>query len=97
MSDNKNLAIQSLKGIAALVVVLSHTFSMVNNTVIASLHNTWVHLFFDGQCAVIVFFAITGFFSYKDRNINIKEFTRTYWTGIIRKFIRLTSVRRIYV
>lgn len=62
MSREVNLSIQGLKGVAALVVFFSHSLWMYDLNLVAMLSSTPWHIFWDGQCAVMIFFAISGFF-----------------------------------
>lgn len=79
---NKN--IQSLKGIAALIVFFSHGLNMYKCEWVATLLNKPIHLLYDGQCAVILFFVISGFFYYK------MEFNwRNYLNGLKKKIKRI--------
>lgn len=74
-----------MKGLAAIVVFLSHTLLFHHNEIIESIAKTPFHLFFDGQCAVMVFFVLSGYFYCKDKPLTIP----VYLTGIRRKLIRL--------
>lgn len=65
MKNQLNLNIQGLKGIAAIVVFLSHALNMYKISWVQNFMDTPVHLFFDGQCSVIIFLTISGFFYYK--------------------------------
>ena len=65
MHKKLSLGIQSLKGIAAIMVFLSHSLHQFPNKTIETLHDSCLHFFFDGQIAVIIFMAISGFFYYK--------------------------------
>lgn len=78
-------SIQSLKGIAALVVFLSHSIGFYEDSRVTTFYTTPFHLVTDGQCAVMLFFAITGFLTYrKDKSIT----EHTYINGIKRKCLR---------
>lgn len=80
-----NLSVQGLKGLAALVVFLSHSLLFYKNETISFLQSSPLHLFFDGQCSVVIFFAISGFFYYKR-----VPFTKAkYFKGITRKIIKI--------
>jgi hypothetical protein len=79
----KNLSLQSLKGLAALVVMVGHVLNAVNPNIyplISTVKSGPLGLFLDGQCAVMVFFAITGFFYYKPMNYG-REFINNYKGG----------------
>ena len=56
----RNSSIQSLRGICAIVVFLSHSLCMFKSTFVTYLMESPMHLFFDGKCAVYIFFAISG-------------------------------------
>ena len=77
--------VQSLKGIAALMVFMSHSIGFYKSSEVEAFYTTPLHLFTDGQCAVMLFFAITGFLTYRENDINRKVYVR----GIVRKFSRL--------
>lgn len=75
MHKKLSLGIQSLKGIAAIMVFLSHSLHQFPNKTIETLHDSCLHFFFDGQIAVIIFMAISGFFYYKpNEKINFKGY-----------------------
>lgn len=69
----KNLSIQGLRGIAALMVFLSHALCFPNYQISGIQHSPW-HLFFDGQIAVMIFIAISGFFYYKQLTPSLKTY-----------------------
>lgn len=71
---NKNLSIQGLRGIAALIVFFSHALCFPNSDVIIKLKDSPLHLFFDGQIAVMIFIAISGFFYYKTSGPSLKTY-----------------------
>ena len=51
----RNSSIQSLRGICAIVVFLSHSLCMFKSTFVTYLMESPMHLFFDGKCAVYIF------------------------------------------
>ena len=81
----RNDSIQNLRGISAMMVFFSHALMMYRNEAINSLYHSPFHFFFDGSVAVYVFFAISGFFYYKDTNYS----TRNYVKGIGRKIKKI--------
>lgn len=81
----KNYSIQSLKGICALIVFFSHALNFPNIPVVQSLMHSPIHVFFDGQIAVIVFIVISGFFYQK----SLKFSFGSYWIGIKKKIFRI--------
>lgn len=83
----KNNNIQVLRVICALVVFSGHALGMMKNPVFEGLCNGPFHLFFDGQSAVFVFFAISGFFYYKE---SYQEPFRWYYLSLLkRKIIKI--------
>lgn len=80
-----NSGIQLLKFIAAVMVFNSHAFDTCPNEIIGYLHKSPFHLFFDGQVAVVIFFVVSGFFSYKEGVVT----WRGYINGIWRKVCRI--------
>lgn len=81
----KNSSIQSLRGICAIVVFLSHSLCMFKSTFVTYLMESPMHLFFDGKCAVYIFFAISGIYYYKKERLQRK----TYLNGILKKCIKI--------
>lgn len=83
--QEKNYSIQALRAVAAMMVFLSHSLMMINNSTIEWLHGTPLHFFFDGQCAVVFFMVLSGFFYYKS-----EQFTfRKYANGIKKKVLKI--------
>lgn len=85
-TNNKsyNLSIQGLKGIAALVVFFSHSLNIIQNNFVQEIGKTPLHLFFDGQCSVILFFVISGFFYYREKVIDKTNYIKLIKKKIIR-------------
>lgn len=81
----KNQSIQALRAIAAVMVFLSHSLMMIKNGAIASLHASPLHFFFDGQCAVVFFMVLSGFFYYHLESFTIKKYIK----GFKRKIVRI--------
>ena len=86
MSREVNLSIQGLKGVAGLVVFFSHSLWMYDLNLVAMLSSTPWHIFWDGQCAVMIFFAISGFFYAHNELFSFNNYIR----GLVKK------VKRIY-
>ena len=84
-SKSYNLSIQGLKGLSALVVFLSHGLNIIQNNVIQEIGRSPFHILFDGQCSVIIFFVISGFFYYRESPIDSKGYIKL----IKKKFIRI--------
>ena len=61
----RNNGIQILKGVAALMVFFSHALNMRNISFVCQFQESPLHLLWDGQCAVILFMVISGFFYFK--------------------------------
>ena len=70
-------SIQGLKGIAALMVYFSHALCM-SISPLNHLNDTPLHIFYDGQIAVVIFIVISGFFYYKK---DLKPSLLTYMGG----------------
>lgn len=87
MKTTKSLAIQSLKGLCAIVVLLGHVTGAVNDEWVNVFCHSAFNVFRDGTSAVLIFFAITGFFHY--RKTDNAEFLNTYKGGVIRKLCKL--------
>lgn len=68
----KNKGIQILRALCAIQVFLSHTLNVYQESIGSKLINTPLHFFFDGQCAVIVFFVLSGFLYYNERQLTYK-------------------------
>ena len=71
---SRNESIQTLRAIAAFVVFLGHAIGMVDNPILLHLKSTPFHFFFDGQCAVLLFFTITGYYSCKKQSFCLKNY-----------------------
>ena len=69
-----NRGIHHLRGICAIIVYLGHVLGMMPNIIFEKTQPTIWHILYDGQCAVYVFFAITGFFLYSENAISVKSF-----------------------
>ena len=82
---NYSASIQSLKGIAAIVVFLSHALGMCICEEVSQIRATFLNIFFDGQCAVVIFFCLTGYFSYREEKINAK----LYFQNVAKKAVRI--------
>ena len=82
-------SLDSLRGIAALIVVFHHLDNTLDPDGTNALLEHWVHetplrLLIDGRCAVMLFFVLSGF----ALSISIgKKFN--YWTYFVRRVCRL--------
>ena len=94
MKNQLNLNIQGLKGIAAIVVFLSHALNMYKIPWVQNLMDTPMHLFFDGQCSVIVFLTISGFFYYKAGMS--KALDIHYMEGLKKNNKNLSAIYNLY-
>ena len=83
---NINIPVQCLKGVACLMVFFSHSLNAIKSETITTLNNTPFHFLYDGQCAVVLFFVISGFFYYTTKPFTVSD----YFRKIIRK------VKKIY-
>lgn len=80
-----SVSLQSLKGLAAIIVFMGHALGMYHNEYVASYKSTAFNILSDGQCSVAIFFCLTGFFSYREQQLNLKS----YVNSIRRKAIRI--------
>ena len=84
--NNERLpSLQSLKGMAALMVFFSHALGMCRSEYISAFRGTCLNFFVDGQCAVVLFLCLTGFFTYKEKELNVPS----YKTQVLKKAIRI--------
>lgn len=90
----KNKGIQILRAICAVQVLLPHSLNVYQTSIGVKFINTPFHFFFDGQCAVIIFFVLSGFLYYNEKPLTIKSYTRKilskslhifppYWVSLI--------------
>lgn len=87
---NRNINIQFLRVICAIIVYAGHSLGMMHNYVFDGLKDTPLHFFFDGQSAVFVFFAISGFFYYKsDKHQSMGDFGSYYLNHLGKKIIKI--------
>lgn len=81
----RNLSIQGLRGIAAIIVFFSHTLLFLNIPQILPIKNSFFHIFFDGQISVMVFIAMSGFFYMKSDSFSFYS----YFSVVKKKTIRI--------
>ena len=67
------------------MVFFSHSLNMPESPVIHKMAHSPLHIFFDGQVAVIVFIVISGFFYQKDQRLS----TPVYLSGVKKKLLRV--------
>ena len=84
VAKQKNSSIQALRAVAAMIVFLSHSLMMIKSDTILLLHDTPLHFLFDGQCAVIFFMVLSGFFYYKVEAFALKRYPHGLWKKIVR-------------
>lgn len=88
----KNYEIQSIRGIAALMVFFSHAFGSMHNPIYIcgiNLNETPFRILWGGECAVVVFFFLSGYFTWhsiKELNLNI------YLNYLVKRLVRLYPV-----
>ena len=82
---DKNVGIQYLRAICALVVYFSHYVMAINNPVINAFRLTRWSFIVDGSIAVCIFFVLSGFFYYNNRGFEIGK----YLKGVKRKTFRI--------
>lgn len=83
--QKRNLNIQCLRGICALVVFFSHALNIYNISWVQDLMSTPWHFFFDGQWAVVVFFALSGYYYYTERELTFSS----YLKGLKKKALKI--------
>lgn len=84
MSTEKNLTIQALRALAGMMVFLSHSLMMIKSDTIEWLHGTPLHFFFDGQCAVVFFMVLSGYFYYKSERWMLEKYAKGVWKKVVR-------------
>ena len=85
MKKELNIGLQSLKGIAAISVFLYHALMQYPSELISGMYHSGARLFFDGESAVLIFMALSGFFYYKDNSLSINDLGG----GILKKLFRI--------
>ncbi|MDU7947255.1 MAG: acyltransferase [Clostridium sp.] len=92
----KNREIQGLRGLCVLMVFFSHSFGIIPFVIrignidlsISPFRSLW-----DGQIAVVIFFILSGYFSYATFfNINGTSFFKKYINFIIKRMLRLYPI-----
>lgn len=74
----KNKNIQALRGICALMVFFSHSLHVYDSSVVTFLHNSVLHIFFDGEIAVCVFFVLSGYFYFKEDSFSFIKYKNAF-------------------
>lgn len=92
MKKELNIGLQSLKGIAAISVFLYHALMQYPSELISGLYHSGARLFFDGESAVLIFMALSGFFYYKDKDFTLNDL----WEGILKKIFRICAIYYCY-
>lgn len=72
----KNLNIQGLRAIFAMMVFWGHAFGALKTSWYEPLYHTPVHLFWDGAISVVCFFVLSGWFYYNVGGGNITSYVR---------------------
>lgn len=94
IKSRKNDGIQILRALCAIQVFFSHTLNVYQSSLGSKIINTPLHFFFDGQCAVIIFFVLSGFLYYNDKKLTLKLYIKkilskslhifpSYWISLI--------------
>lgn len=81
----KNNGVEIIRGICAIQVFLSHILCVQKSSLIENMQQSPFHFLFDGQCAVIVFFVLSGFFYYSKKELN----WQIYYQKIKRKSLHI--------
>lgn len=79
----RNNTIQALRGIACIIVFLSHAFGMMPTLKYGF---TFLHLFYDGKIAVDLFFVLSGYYICKSMPIFS---INNYLSYLVKKFLHL--------
>ena len=86
MIMKKNLNIQALRGVCAIMVFLSHSMHVYNCEIVHTLDRTPLRLLYAGEVAVSIFFVLSGFFYYnKSSGFSLRQYINT----IIKKTKRI--------
>lgn len=91
----KNLQLQSLKGIAAVIVYCSHSFNQFPTDVTHWFRDTGLNFIYDGQLSVMFFMLLSGYFYFKERPV-ILNFKNYMW-GVKRKVFRIYPVHIVTI
>lgn len=82
----KHTGIQGvIRGGCALQVFLSHALNIYHADWVEWLNHTPLCFFIDGNCAVVVFFVLSGYFYYKEKVLSVGE----YLNGIRKKCLHI--------
>ena len=76
IKSRKNDGIQILRALCAIQVFFPHTLNVYQSSLGSKIINTPLHFFFDGQCAVIIFFVLSGFLYYNDKKLTLKLYIK---------------------
>lgn len=87
-AKNKNIGIQYLRAICAIIVYFSHYFKAVDWAPINAFRLTRWSFIVDGAIAVAIFFTISGFFYYNTRQLTMSS----YFKGLERKALHIYPV-----
>lgn len=86
--DGRNSTVQGLRGLACMMVFLSHAFGMIPEETKRGILFHWqpLHIFYDGKIAVGIFWILSGYFIQK----SMSTFSlNKYGTYLIKRFSRL--------
>lgn len=90
----KNLNIQALRGVCAIMVFLSHSMHVYNCEIVHTLDRTPLRLLYAGEVAVSIFFVLSGFFYYnKSSDFSLRQYINT----IIKKTKRIYPPHIIFL
>lgn len=84
-SGTRNANIQGLRGLCALVVFFGHVLCVYNMPFILNNMNKPIHLLWDGSCAVVVFFTLSGFFYFNFLENTPKQLLHS----LINRYLRI--------
>lgn len=84
----RNNTVQGLRGLACIMVFLSHAFGMIPEEIRRGILFNWqpLHIFYDGRIAVGIFWILSGYFIQKSMSVfSVKK----YATYLVKRFLRL--------
>lgn len=84
----RNNTVQGLRGLACIMVFLSHAFGMIPEEIKRGILFHWqpLHIFYDGKIAVGIFWILSGYFIQKSMSVfSVKR----YATYLVKRFSRL--------
>ena len=84
MEKKLNLNIQGLRGVCALMVFSGHAFGVYALPWLTAISDTPFYLPWDGHAAVMMFFALSGYFYYNNRLLSVGGYLRKIGRRMLR-------------